>query len=75
MYDIYFLENQIKQWLYKIGQPLADSKAKLYEEKKDENGHRFALSAKRGKLLEKEKKRERLFWDIIHGLPFIHSKD
>ena len=40
------------------------------KEKKDENVHRFTLSAIRGELLEKE-----IFWDIIHGLPIIHSKD
>ena len=37
----------------------------------DENVHRFALSASRGELLEKERE----FWDIIHWLPIIHSKD
>ena len=37
---------------------------------KDENVHRFALSAIRWELLE----REREFWNIIHGLPVIHSK-
>ena len=50
---------------------------------KDKNVHRFALSAIRGELWEKErergkeKKRERQFWVIIHGLPFnfVHSKD
>ena len=40
-------------------------------ENKDENVHRFALSAIRGELLE----RKREFWDFIHGLPIIHSKD
>ena len=42
---------------------------------KDENAHRLALSAKRGELLVSERERKRKFWDIIHGLPIIHSKD
>ena len=50
--------------------------------------HRFALSAIRGELLEREKKRKKererkkerkrkreKERDIIHGLPIIHSKD
>ena len=40
---------------------------------KVENVHRFALSALRGEFIEE--KREREFWDIIHGLPIFHSKD
>ena len=57
---------------------------------KDENVHRFALSAKernfwrekereiekeRQRKLEKERERKRQFWDNIHGLTIIHSKD
>ena len=37
------------------------------------NIHRFPLSAIRGELLKR--KRGRQFWDIIHVLPIIHSKD
>ena len=38
---------------------------------KDKNGHRFALS---GELLEREKEREKEYWDIIHRVPIIHGE-
>ena len=47
----------------------------LWNINKDENVNRFALSAIRGGLLEREREKERdreeseIFWDIIHGLP------
>ena len=40
---------------------------------KDKNAHRFAFSAIRGKLLERE--RERYLWDIIHKLPIIQERE
>ena len=48
----------------------------LFYKNKDENVHRFSLSAKKGNFCrEKEKKRERQFWDIKHRLPIIHNKE
>ena len=40
---------------------------------KEENVDIFAFSAIRGKLLERERKRQ--FWDNIHRLPIFYSKD
>ena len=42
---------------------------------KDENVHRFAISAIRGELLERERERERERLVFGYGLPIIHSKD
>ena len=47
----------------------------VFYDNKDENVHKFSLSAIRGELLEREREKERELVLGYLGLPIIHSKD